>query len=137
MIYDNDTLHSTLRELNTVSLQLHRELIATTRRTYEEAHGPVANPYALFALVTDDPAFAWLRPMSGLLVKISDLLDQPVILPDEAGAIRAEMAALVSPSEGTDPSFYDQLRADRQLDPGLVTSHAHIREVLGRLPSAE
>lgn len=130
---DND-LRATLRELNTVGLQLHRELIATTRRTYEQTHGQVANPYAMFALVTEDPAFAWLRPLSGLLVQVSDVIDQKTILPDEASFIRSEMARLVSPAEGEDTTFYDRVREARQLDPGLVTSHTHIRAVLGRLP---
>ena len=47
---------------------LHKALIDETQREYERAHGKVTTPYQLFALVTSDPAFAWLQPMTRLIV---------------------------------------------------------------------
>ena len=63
---------------------LHKSLIDSTQRDYEKAHGKVQSPYTLFALVTQDPAFAWLQPMTRLIVEIEDVLGRPLPPPAEA-----------------------------------------------------
>jgi len=57
---------------------LHKALIDFTQHEYERTHGKVSNPYALFALVAHDPAFAWLQPMTKLIVEIEDLVGRPL-----------------------------------------------------------
>jgi hypothetical protein len=63
---------------------LHKALIDVTQHEYERTHGKVQNPYALFALVANDPAFAWLQPMTRLIVDIEDLQGRPLPPPVEA-----------------------------------------------------
>ena len=62
---------------------LHKALIDDTQHEYEKKHGKVQNPYALFSLVTSDPAFAWLQPMTRLIVDIEDIIGRPLPPPAE------------------------------------------------------
>jgi hypothetical protein len=63
---------------------LHKALIDQTQREYERAHGKVTSPYTLFSLVTSDPAFAWLQPMTRLIVEMEDLIGRKETPPSEA-----------------------------------------------------
>ena len=63
---------------------LHKALIDQTQREYERAHGKVTSPYTLFSLVTSDPAFAWLQPMTRLIVEMEDLVGRKENPPTEA-----------------------------------------------------
>lgn len=125
---------SALRAAHVQLLELHRTLISATRQDYEQAHGRVEDPYALLSLVSNDEAFAWLRPLTTLLVEIDDLLDQEEITTFAVSAVRAAAAVMFMPADGQDMAFYEQLRAARQNEPSLVTQHAHIRQALGQLP---
>jgi hypothetical protein len=60
-----NVLHSRL-------LDLHKQLLDLVRADYEREHGPIGGPGPLLQLVTQDPAFAWLRPLSMLLVEMDD-----------------------------------------------------------------
>ena len=68
---------------------VHKALIDQTQREYERAHGKVTSPYTLFALVANDPTFAWLQPMTRLIVEMEDLLGRK-----EAPPLETEVAAL-------------------------------------------
>ena len=45
-------------------LNLHKELLNVERKRYEQNVGPVANEFEFFRLVTSDPSFAWIGPMT-------------------------------------------------------------------------
>lgn len=53
----------------------HSALLDFAKGEYEFLHGPVAGPFALYSLVTSDPAFQWLRPLSGLMATLDEVLD--------------------------------------------------------------
>ncbi|MBC8159883.1 MAG: hypothetical protein H7Z42_01580 [Roseiflexaceae bacterium] len=127
-------LREALGQVHKQMLELHRTLIAATRKDYEREHGPIENPYALLNLVSNHPAFAWLRPLTLLLVDIDDLQEQAELSSYAVSAVRAASAVLFMPTEDQDKSFYEQLRAARQNEPSLVTLHAHIRQALSQLP---
>lgn len=129
-----EQLRAVLREVHNQLLEMHRTMISASRLDYERENGRVENPYTLLSLVENDPTFAWLRPLTRLLVEIEDLLEQEEITPFAASAVRAAAAIMFMPSAGDDTGFYDQLRAARQNAPELVTMHAHIRQALGQLP---
>jgi hypothetical protein len=52
-------------------LELHRTLLNVERRTYERTHGAMTAGQFLNALV-NDAAFAWLRPMTALILELED-----------------------------------------------------------------
>lgn len=63
---------------------LHKALIDATQRDYERLHGRITNPYALFTIVANDPAFAWLQPMTRAIVDLEDLAGRKEPAPAEA-----------------------------------------------------
>lgn len=54
----------------------HSALLDFAKGEYEFLHGPVQGPFALYSLVMNDPAFQWLRPLSGLMATLDEVLDQ-------------------------------------------------------------
>ena len=53
-----------LQELRDALLDLHKTLIESERAVYETKVGPIKSPHHFFQLVSSDPWFAWLRPVS-------------------------------------------------------------------------
>lgn len=63
-----DTLAGALRHF-------HSALLDFAKGEYEFLHGPVQGPFALYSLVMNDPSFQWLRPLSGLMATLDEVLD--------------------------------------------------------------
>jgi len=79
-----NSARSKLDRIAAAARTLHKALIDATQRDYEKAHGRVTNPYALFSLVANDPAFAWLQPMTRTIVEVEDLAGRIMPTPGEA-----------------------------------------------------
>ena len=62
------TLRAALREVSRLLMPLHRALIEVAKDDYAFAFGPVEQPTHLFRLLNDDPFFAWLKPITSLIV---------------------------------------------------------------------
>lgn len=107
---------------------LHKALIDQTQREYERAHGKITSPYTLFALVTNDPAFAWLQPMTRLIVEMEDLVGRKEKPPTdgEIAEMRKRIDGLLV-EKGKDFS-------DRYL--GLIQSTPEIAVENGRFQAA-
>src|SRR5689334_1752472 len=73
-----------LERMAAAARTLHKALIDATQREFEKTHGRVTNPYALFTLVANDPAFAWIQPMTRAIVEIEDILGRMVPPPVES-----------------------------------------------------
>jgi len=111
---------------------LHKALIDITQRDYERIHGKVQNPYALFALVAHDPAFAWLQPMTRLIVEIEDLVGRPLpppALPDVSESRKRIDRLLVAPDE----PFSTRYLALVQASPEIAAEHGRFHAVLNDL----
>ena len=76
---------------------LHKALIDATQREYEKTQGRITNPYALFTIVANDPAFAWLQPMTRAIVDLEDLAGrkQPAPVEAEVGRSRETLEKLL------------------------------------------
>lgn len=99
----DDTDRALLGELRRLLLQLHKTLIDWQRADYERVHGWLQTTHLLNAMF-NDPAFAWLRLMSGLIVRIDEALDTKARLSDtsiETGPLVAAARELVAPESGT------------------------------------
>ena len=110
--------------LHTRLLDLHRQLLAVVKTEYERGSGSVAHPGELLQLVIGHPAFAWLRPLSKLLVD----LDDKDVVPDAAAA-RAATEALFR--EGL---FHDSYLPLVQSDPALSVEHGEVMRIVKGLP---
>ncbi|HEY1012514.1 MAG TPA: hypothetical protein VGE07_07380 [Herpetosiphonaceae bacterium] len=115
--------------------QLHRGLTVAARRMYEDANQTQISATDLFHQLKDNPAFAWLQPLTSLVSRLDDLPQDAELGAAEAAAVRREAMGLINPPEGEDTAFYDQLYQARSFAPELVVLHAHARAAVGALPA--
>ncbi len=115
---------------------LHKALLEVVRLDWERTRGPIAGPVQLFQLLTHDPFFAWLRPLSGLMAEVDELYDQEEpIAPARVRALRELLEALVSDGGNTPAagSFVARYLAVLQAEPDVVLAHARLRRALDSL----
>lgn len=55
-------------------VRVHKALIDAEQVRYERTHGRIDSAGRLLQLVINDPAFAWVRPLSSLIVRMDALL---------------------------------------------------------------
>src|SRR4051794_7878474 len=99
-----------LTNLRVPLLDLHRSLIEDERQHYERAHGRVTAG-ELLRLALEHPQFAWLHPISALIVRIDELLARDTdATTDEVVDVAAHVHARLKPSEMGTPfaKRYDQ-----------------------------
>lgn len=116
----NDIDRSFLRELRRTLLHLHKTLIDWQRREYELDHGPM-QATELLRVIIDDEAFAWLRSMSGLIVRIDEALDAKAPEDPPAAPLLAKARDLASPPAGT--AYAGRYHAALQELPEAVLAH--------------
>jgi hypothetical protein len=113
-----------LQQVRNALLKLHKTLVDSETATYEKTFGKIPSPNHLLKLLTTDPWFAWLHPISLLIVSIDEALDEKEPLTAEkANALIKESAALLvasETSEGFGRHYFDAL----QRDPDVVFAHA-------------
>jgi hypothetical protein len=100
---------------------VHKSLIDSTKRDYEKLHGRVESPYTLFRLAAQDPAFAWLRPMTQLIVALEESPGRKQDLEDA----RRKIADLLSTGE-----FSTAYHARVQSDPSVAVEHGRLQSAL-------
>jgi|SoiMethySBSTD1v2_1073268.scaffolds.fasta_scaffold1514921_1 hypothetical protein len=129
-------LRSSILDLRQGLLRLHKTLIVAEQLTYERIYGRVESTGQLLQLVMKDPWFAWLHPLSNLVVRIDQMLEgeAEANLAEAYGLLR-EAQALLRPSEqgdGFERSYYEAL----QRMPDVVLAHAQVKQVLKTVPAA-
>lgn len=128
-----DDSRTRLTDLRNGLLHLHSTLLRSERYIYERDIERIPTPARFLELVLADPAFAWLRELSQLVVLIDESLeaDDPPSRP-EADRLVAQARALLSPNAaGT--NFETRYLAALQRDPDVVLTHAATLELLRRL----
>jgi hypothetical protein len=129
-----------LTDVRHALLHLHKTLLEWERAAYEKVHGRVSGHELLHATL-NDPQFAWLRPLSELIVRIDAMLDAD--LPDDAaspsssvGIVVAEARRLVAPDEGG-TRYGQRYHQALQESPDAVFAHRGVADVLKRTPEPE
>src|SRR5580765_1619868 len=113
-------------------IQLRKALLDAERAKYEKAYGPVRSPGEMLQLVLGNEHFAWLRPYSGLIVRIDEWLADDDASPAEADAFWNEAIVLTTPSAAADETAGGRYRLFLDEVPKVATGHAAIRAALGR-----
>ena len=134
---DDAEIRKRLDELTHALRPLHKTLVELVRIDYEKRHGrAIAGPVQLFQLLTQDPFFAWLHPMSALMAEIDELYDQKEpIEPADLDAVRQTLEGLIG-DRGQEPSpdsFVSRYLEILQDSPDVVMAHARLRKSLDRL----
>jgi hypothetical protein len=123
-------LRAALRDLSKALLPLHRALIHAARDDYAFAYGEVGGPAQLLQLVTDDPFFAWLKPLTALIVDIDEMV-RVDFEPADARAIAARLDQLFGNEANAE--FRERYRPLLQRDVDVAVAHAAIRKALARI----
>src|SRR5688572_6396951 len=123
----NDSDRALLAELRHLLLQLHKTLIDWQRADYERVHGRLQTSQ-LLNVIFDDPAFAWLRTMSGLIVRIDEALEPKPPDVSETGPLVAEARKLIAPEAGT--PYAQRYHAALQELPEAVLAHKDLVTLL-------
>lgn len=119
-------------------LRLHSALLDDVKADYERQHGPVGGPFALFGLVTRDPFFAWLRPLSSQMALLDELIDEKRKLsPDEVSGVRRAFEALFTPDQNEPEGFAANYLARLSGTPEVAIRHQQYRSALQALPAGE
>jgi hypothetical protein len=114
-----------LPELRDALLELHKTLVDSERISYEQTIGTIPSPNHFLQLLTNDPWFAWLHPLSLLIVSMDQALDskRKPLTPEDAAALVLRTRRLLVASEegdGFPKHYFDAL----QRDPNVVMAHA-------------
>jgi hypothetical protein len=117
-------VHQRLQELRNELLNLHKALVDSERVSYEKTVGGISSPNHFLRLLTTDPWFAWLQPVSQLIVAMDEALEakQPATDADAEALIKQTRLLLVASEDGEGFSrhYFDAL----QRDPDVVLAHA-------------
>lgn len=111
--------------------EVHRALVQAARAGYEREVGPAGGPGQMLRLLTEDPYFAWLHPMSELIVDLDSLLTQELLPEGTVAAVRLEINHL---TQASDSPFWSKYAPLLQADPDVVMAHGRLRRALNALP---
>ena len=129
----SDPRRQTLLDIRRGLLGLHKALIVAEQVTYERINGRVGSTGKLLQLVLNDPWFTWLHPLSQMVVRIDELLEDDTDLTDvEVAYFLTEVRALIRPSEegdGFERSYYEAL----QREPDVIFAHVEVKKLLTKI----
>jgi hypothetical protein len=123
-------LRTALRDVSKLLLPLHRALIEAAKEEYAFAVAPVDKPAQLLQLLTDDPFFAWLKPVTSLIVDIDEMARTDFEAADVA-AIADRVDRFFGPK--ADDGFSQQYVPLLQRNVEVAISHAALRKAVVQL----
>jgi len=125
-----EALRRMLMDIRHSLLGLHKALIIAEQLTYDRINGRVSSTGQLLQLVLNDPWFTWLHPLSQMVIRVDELLDDdmdPTTV--EVEHFLAEVRAVIRPSEegdGFERSYYEAL----QRAPDVIFAHVEVKKIL-------
>jgi len=126
-----DQARRKLADLRETLLTLHKALLDSERTAYELVHGPVSSAAAFLQLLINDPWFAWLQPITTLIVQVDETLaaKKPPAATRDFEQLIADMRALLSPSREVN-GFWKRYSAVVDRDPAVTILHQQIEREL-------
>jgi hypothetical protein len=114
-----------LAEIRNGLLKLHKTLLDWERIRYERTNGRIEDMMKLLNLTINDPAFAWLRGLSALVVQIDERMEDKKVPLTSAAAksLIDEAKQLLSPSQ-TGNDFQRNYYWALQETPDIVMAHS-------------
>jgi len=112
-----------MNELRRRLLDLHKALVDVERDGYERGRGRMTDGEFLKALI-EDPAFAWLGPLTALIVRLDEIESDEV-----PGEYKAEVKRLLKPDDlGT--AFQRRYHELLQRSPDALVAHGAVVRLL-------
>lgn len=127
----SDGARQRLKEVRETILVLHKALLDSERTAYELAHGPVTSPAAFLQLLINDNWFAWLQPITKLIVQIDESLaaKKPPASDRDFELLIGDTRALLSPSREVS-EFWGRYSGTMQRDPAVAMLHEQVQRQL-------
>jgi len=113
--------------------EVHLTLVQAVRASYEREFGPAGGPGQMLRLLTEHPYFAWLHPMSELIVDLDSLLTQELLPQGTVAGVRQEIDRLTQ--AGGSP-FWEKYAPLLQADADVVMAHGRLRRAINALPQS-
>jgi len=125
-----EQLHRRLNTAHGALLRVHKAALDHERVRYERVHRPVNGPLEFLKLALNDPWFAWLRPMSELIVQIDEFVSskEPTELP-QGEALLNQARDLLTPGE-TGSAFAREYHRAVTESPEVAMAHGDWRRVI-------
>jgi len=124
-------LRGRLNHARDALLGVHKALLDEEKIRYERARGRIESNYQLLQLVISDPWFAWLHPVSELVVQIDVLMDsREPAPPGTPEALLQQARTLLNPDTSGD-GFHREYRRALQVSPAVVLAHSDAVKRLG------
>lgn len=121
-----------LSEIRQALLDVHKALVDSERISYEKTVGSIQSPTHFLQLLTTDPWFAWLRPLSHMIVTLDERLEAEEPLTEEnVVSVIKQTRSMLTPSEegqGFGRHYFEALQADSD----VVIAHADLMQLLGK-----
>ena len=128
-----------LGKLSSLLIEQHKLLLDRERDVYQKIHGPIAGPGPWLTLVIEDPHFAWLKQISGLVVAIDEALS-PRSTADQflADALIKQAREMMRPGE-QGSEFQTRYYNAIQESPDIVILQCRIEQLINTagMPSAD
>jgi len=120
-----------LKSIREILLSLHKALLDSERTAYEIVHGNIGSSSEFLQLLISDSRFAWLRPVTTLIVQIDEALaaKNPPREGREFEQLIQDTRALLSPSRETN-EFWGRYYGAVQRDPGVAVLHERMERQL-------
>ena len=112
-----------MNDLRQRLLELHKSLVDVEREGYERGRGRMTDGEFLKSLI-DDPAFAWLAPLTALIVRLDELEADNV--PAE---YKAEVKRLLKPDD-LGSAFQRRYHEILQRSPDALVAHGAVVRLL-------
>jgi hypothetical protein len=125
-----DAIRRRLTAVREALLKLHKALLESERTSYEQTFGKIASPYQFLKLLTEDPWFAWLQPVTQLVAAIDVALDakEPLTV-TVADELISRARKMLVPTEGGE-GFSQHYDEALQRDPDVVLAHAEAAKLI-------
>lgn len=119
--------HDLLARLHRAVLHLHNALVECEKHEWEQNRGPIGGPAKFLNMLLNEPAFAWMRPFSGLIVAIDEYQDskEPKTI-EEARQLFGVARNVLRPPDFVESRYRDAL----QRGSDIVLLHAAVVQVL-------
>jgi len=126
----NEPDRQLLVDLRRALLHLHKTLLEWERTAYEKIHGRTS-PGALLTALMNDAQFAWLRPLSELIVRIDESLEMDALEGPEVNvdALVALASSVIAADEGGNAAAQRHHKAMQEY-PDAVFAHRAVTNVL-------
>lgn len=124
------TTRTHLKSLATALRHFHAALLDFARGEYEAQEGAIGGPFVLWNLVMNDPHFQWLRPLSGLMATLDEVIDSKELLSERnVQDVRQALGSLFSPIDTRFSEFRAGYERARHL-PRVRETEARWRELV-------